>query len=230
MGNKRLLGASVAVAATLGTMATLAAPANADTRYATIAFAPATGAFGWVQQAHSALQADNLAMGYCAQVRGTDCQRVVGGNSGASEAKGNFCAALVASRPQADRYSWAVGDGLTEAEAEGAALSKLGDGKVLVSVCAGFGGEPSGRGGVAQIAPPPAAPAPAPAPPAAIASQYKTATVTGDVDIYDVPGGEGKVIGMLEGGEGQHVQAKCRDDSWCEVSGKGWVWGDFLKF
>jgi hypothetical protein len=58
--------------------------------------------------------------------------------------------------------------------------------------------------------------------------------VTGDVDVYDVPGGVGTVIGMLDGGEGQRVQlgSGCRDDSWCNIAWEGgtaWVWGDFLK-
>ena len=74
----------------------------------------------------------------------------------------------------------------------------------------------------------PQQPAAAPQQPAP-AAQSNTATVTGDVDIYDVPGGVGNVIGMLDGGEGQQVQANCRDDNWCEVSGQGWVWGDFIQ-
>ena len=61
--------------------------------------------------------------------------------------------------------------------------------------------------------------------------------VTGDVDVYDVPGGVGSVIGMLEGGEGQKVQlgSGCKDDNWCNIvwpggpGGNAWVWGDFLK-
>ena len=60
-----------------------------------------------------------------------------------------------------------------------------------------------------------ALPQPAPAAPQqpAPAAPSNIATVTGDVDIYDVPGGVGNVIGMLEGGEGQQVQANCRDDN-----------------
>ncbi|WNG91039.1 hypothetical protein [Mycobacterium sp. ITM-2016-00318] len=61
--------------------------------------------------------------------------------------------------------------------------------------------------------------------------------VTGDVDVYDAPGGTGNVIGMLQGGGGQRVDlgAGCRDDNWCNVAfaagpgGTAWVWGDFLK-
>jgi hypothetical protein len=60
------------------------------------------------------------------------------------------------------------------------------------------------------------------------------ATVTGDVDVYDVPGGVGTVIGMLV--QGAQVSAECREDRWCAVSGdvpphgNGWVWGEFLAF
>jgi hypothetical protein len=61
--------------------------------------------------------------------------------------------------------------------------------------------------------------------------------VTGDVEVYDVPGGVGTVIGTLEGGDGQRVNlgSGCRDDNWCNVAfaggpgGTAWVWGDFLK-
>jgi hypothetical protein len=61
--------------------------------------------------------------------------------------------------------------------------------------------------------------------------------VTGDVEVYDVPGGVGTVIGTLEGGAGQRVNlgSGCRDDNWCNVAfpagpgGTAWVWGDFLK-
>jgi hypothetical protein len=61
-----------------------------------------------------------------------------------------------------------------------------------------------------------------------------TATVTGDVDVYDVPGGNGNVIGMLTAGS-QVGFAGCKADNWCHVTGNGvpngdgWVWGDFLK-
>lgn len=55
----------------------------------------------------------------------------------------------------------------------------------------------------------------------------QTATVTGDVDVYDAPGGAGKVIGMLRKGM-QVPFGSCRQDRWCQVTGVGWVWGDFL--
>ena len=72
---------------------------------------------------------------------------------------------------------------------------------------------------------------------AAPTSQANSREVTGDVDVYDVPGGVGTVIGMLEGGEGQRVQlgSGCKEDRWCNVvwpagpGGTAWVWGDFLE-
>lgn len=66
-------------------------------------------------------------------------------------------------------------------------------------------------------------PAPAPAP------QLNTAAVTGDVDVYDIPGGKGTVIGMLRKGRQVQLTGPCRSDNWCQVSGQGWVWGDFLN-
>lgn len=53
------------------------------------------------------------------------------------------------------------------------------------------------------------------------------ATVNGDVDLYDNPGGTGNVIGMLDQGQ-QVALIGCRDDTWCETT-KGWVWGEFLQ-
>jgi SH3-like domain-containing protein len=52
------------------------------------------------------------------------------------------------------------------------------------------------------------------------------ATVNGDVDLYDVPGGVGTVIGMLEK-DSTHTLLQCKSDNWCQVE-EGWVWGDFL--
>jgi hypothetical protein len=60
----------------------------------------------------------------------------------------------------------------------------------------------------------------------------RMATVTSDVDLYDVPGGVGTVIGMLEGGSTVPL-ITCREDQWCRVgagNGQGWVWGEFLTY
>ena len=68
---------------------------------------------------------------------------------------------------------------------------------------------------------------------AAPAAPKNMATVTGDVDIYDVPGGGGTVIGVLAAG--RKVAAVCQADQWCKVTDAlpgrtGWVWGEFLAF
>jgi hypothetical protein len=70
---------------------------------------------------------------------------------------------------------------------------------------------------------------------AAPANPQGMAEVTGDVDMYDKPGGDGtKYPGWLEGGEGQTVQLiTCQPDNWCNVvapDGRSvWVWGEFIK-
>jgi hypothetical protein len=49
-----------------------------------------------------------------------------------------------------------------------------------------------------------------------------------DVDVADVPGDEGRIIGMLNKDEVVQVAGGCRQDIQCEVLGRGWVWGDHL--
>ena len=55
--------------------------------------------------------------------------------------------------------------------------------------------------------------------PPGTAAPPNSSTVTGDVDIYGVPGGAGEVIGMLSAGT--PVTKNCRPDNWCEVPGQG---------
>jgi hypothetical protein len=84
----------------------------------------------------------------------------------------------------------------------------------------------------APVAPPPPPPAPAPAPPPAPAPAANT--ITADVDVYDVPGGAGKVVGMARSGTKVKVEVR-NDDNWVKVSGSGvpggsgWIWGDFVS-
>jgi hypothetical protein len=65
-------------------------------------------------------------------------------------------------------------------------------------------------------APPPAAP---------------TATVTEDVDVYDKPGGNGNVTGVLTAPNTVELAGACQKENWCNVlgpavpGGNGWVWG-----
>jgi hypothetical protein len=54
--------------------------------------------------------------------------------------------------------------------------------------------------------------------------------VTGDVDLYKQPGGKGKPIGIVRGSKTKiYPTINCRSDKWCQIPGKGWVWGDFVK-
>ncbi len=131
----------------------------------------------------------------------------------------NGCAALAI----ADSGAYG-GIGKSQGEAEHDALRK--GGVLKASTCA-IGGPPVSYGGGAgsSLVDQPAT------------AQPNSREVTADVDVYDVPGGVGSVIGMLEGGEGQKVQlgSGCKDDNWCNIvwpggpGGKAWVWGDFLK-
>jgi hypothetical protein len=94
--------------------------------------------------------------------------------------------------------------------------------------------KPIKRLGKAKAKPAPAAPAAADPEPAPAEPGANMANVNSDVDVYDVPGGGGTVIGMLEGGSTVAI-AVCQEDSWCRVQGDavpggaGWVWKDFLK-
>ena len=57
-------------------------------------------------------------------------------------------------------------------------------------------------------------------------SPQKTTAIISDVDLYDVPGGTGRVIGMLKQGQ-QFPLIQCRIDDWCQLP-VGWVWGSFI--
>lgn len=62
-----------------------------------------------------------------------------------------------------------------------------------------------------------------------------TTAIISDVDLYDIPGGAGRVIGILRQGQ-TFPLIGCRmdpdgaltaDNNWCQVS-EGWVWGSFI--
>ncbi len=81
--------------------------------------------------------------------------------------------------------------------------------------------------------PAPQPPAPLPQPPVP-PPPTTNATVNADVDLYDVPGGDGNVVGVLREGQQLHLLER-RADHWCHVSGTavaghdtGWAWGDFI--
>jgi hypothetical protein len=56
-----------------------------------------------------------------------------------------------------------------------------------------------------------------------------TATVTSDVDVYDVPGGGGNVIGILRQGEVVKVVTACPSDDWCALADGRFAFGEFFK-
>ncbi|PWK58048.1 CAP domain-containing protein [Aminobacter sp. AP02] len=58
------------------------------------------------------------------------------------------------------------------------------------------------------------------------ASRQTTTAIISDVDLYDIPGGVGNVIGILRQGQTLPLY-ECQADDWCRVEG-GWVWGAFL--
>ncbi|MFZ3180588.1 MAG: CAP domain-containing protein, partial [Methylocystis silviterrae] len=58
-----------------------------------------------------------------------------------------------------------------------------------------------------------------------ITSQNITAIIS-DVDLYDVPGGNGRIIGVLRQGQ-TFPLIECRKDDWCKLS-NGWVRGSFV--
>lgn len=85
------------------------------------------------------------------------------------------------------------------------------------------------------LPPKPAAPA-APAEPEPFAPPpTPKGTITSDVDVYDKPGGDGTVTGILRGNDSVDFQGCIADINWCHVTGAkvpngdGWIWGDFLQ-
>ena len=66
----------------------------------------------------------------------------------------------------------------------------------------------------------------------------RSVRVNADVDVYDIPGGEGKIIDVIDVPEGNLQRFifmyRCREDNWCEIAwgtgpnGRAWVWGAFL--
>jgi hypothetical protein len=56
-----------------------------------------------------------------------------------------------------------------------------------------------------------------------------TATVTSDVDVYDEPGGGGKIIGILREGDVVKVVKACPSDGWCALVDGRFAYGQFFK-
>jgi hypothetical protein len=53
--------------------------------------------------------------------------------------------------------------------------------------------------------------------------------VNGDVDVYDMPGGGGNVIGILRQGKVVKVVTACPSDNWCALADGRFDFGEFFK-
>jgi hypothetical protein len=77
-------------------------------------------------------------------------------------------------------------------------------------------------------------PAPAAEAPAMTPNPFR-GEVTADVDLYDVPGGDGNVIDVLRKGTHVFPRNPCPAADWCELTTSppgqsvGWVWGSFIR-
>jgi hypothetical protein len=209
MVNKRCFAASAAVVTSC--FALIAAPANAAEELSVAIGFGSNGVIGVAENVTTSQEdASNQAKADCTNRGGIRCISI------ANATNGCVAVAVVGS-------SVYGGIGATREKAEQSALDH--GGVLKESRCSIAGPYTGGGAGSTLLA--------QPAPP----SQSNSREVTGDVDVYDVPGGVGSVIGMLEGGEGQTVQlgSGCKDDNWCNIvwpggpGGKAWVWGDFLK-
>jgi hypothetical protein len=208
---------AVIAAATAFMAAFVAAPAHADgpAKSAAIGFG-INGVIGVAENVTTSQEdASNQAVADCTNRGGVRCISIANVTNG--------CVAV-----SVGALSAGGGIGKTREAAEQMSREQSKGGALKLSTCS-LGGAPIDYGGGAgssvldQQAPG--------------GGGSNSKEVTGDVDVYDVPGGVGKVIGMLEGGEGQKVPlgSGCRGDNWCNIvwsggpSGKAWVWGDFLK-
>jgi hypothetical protein len=214
MFSKSFIATGAAVAASLA--AFIAAPAHADgpAISAAIGFG-ANGVIGVAENVTTSQDdARSQAVADCTQRGGINCISIANVTNG--------CVAV-----SVGALSAGGGIGKTREIAEQMSRDHSKGGALKLSTCS-IGGRPEDYGGGAGSY---ALDQPAPA------AGSNSRKVTGDVDVYDVPGGVGNVIGMLEGGEGQQVKlgSGCKDDNWCNVvwpagpGGTAWVWGDFLK-
>jgi serine/threonine-protein kinase len=115
-------GTAAAAAAVMLTVA----PANAADQWAAIAYSPATGAWGWVNDADSAPIARNVSLKSCIDGGGTDCEVLTEVQNG--------CVSLAETETQV-----AVGTGTNTAAAEHNASAALGGiVHIVFSTCSGY--------------------------------------------------------------------------------------------
>jgi hypothetical protein len=192
----------------------VAAPAHADDtkKSAAIGFG-ANGVIGVAENVTTSQDdARSQAVADCTQRGGVNCISIANATNG--------CVAVAVGA-----FSAGGGIGKTREIAEQMARDHSKGGAIKLSTCSIGGPYDGGGAGSYQLDQ------------QAPGGGSNSKEVTGDVDVYDVPGGVGKVIGMLDGGEGQTVQlgSGCKGDNWCNIvwsggpGGKAWVWGDFLK-
>jgi hypothetical protein len=97
-------------------------PVNATGKWVVIAYSPATGVFGWSNNANTKDDASNMAMNFCKQYGGTDCQLAAWAS--------DKCVAVARSDT-----SWHGGLGPTIQAAESEAISENKGGTVVTSKC-----------------------------------------------------------------------------------------------
>jgi uncharacterized protein DUF4189 len=115
-------GTAAAAAAVMLTVA----PANAADQWAAIAYSPATGAWGWVNDADSAAIARNVSLKSCIDGGGTDCEVITEIQNG--------CVSLAETETQV-----AGGTGPNTATAEHNASAELGGTvHIVFSTCSGY--------------------------------------------------------------------------------------------
>ena len=107
---------------TTHTTVTSQPPVNTGSKWVVVMYSPATGAFGWANNANSRDEASDLAMNYCKQYGGTDCKEAVWAS--------NQCVALAKSDT-----SWHGGLGQTIQAAEQDAITENNGGTILISKC-----------------------------------------------------------------------------------------------
>jgi hypothetical protein len=214
MVDTRCFAAIAAAAAAVATF--IAAPAHADAEQSAAIGFGANGVIGVAENvATSQEDARNQAVADCTQRGGIRCISIANATNG--------CVAVAVGT-----LSAGGGIGKTREIAEQMARESSKGGVLKLSTCSIAGAYTGGGAGSYALDQQPAPPQ---------GNQGNSREVTGDVDVYDVPGGVGNVIGMLEGGEGQQVKlgSGCKGDNWCNVvwqagpGGTAWVWGDFLK-
>jgi Domain of unknown function (DUF4189) len=113
---------SATTTTTTRTTASSQPPVNTGAKFVVIYYDPATGAVGWSNNANTKDQASQLALNYCKQYGGTNCQEAAWASDG--------CAAVAKSNT-----TWHGGYGPTIDAAEKNAVSENKGGTIVFSKC-----------------------------------------------------------------------------------------------